>query len=95
MQEHVERVLSKVADENIEIICADGTKSLPEQAPFDTILDSAGGPKVPEPLKQQLAVRGRPQSRFTVMATDTAMVGAGGTVTGTAGADHAGCGAPR
>jgi protein-L-isoaspartate(D-aspartate) O-methyltransferase len=44
---------------NVEIICADGTKGSPEQAPFDAILVSAGGPKVPETLKQQLAIGGR------------------------------------
>jgi protein-L-isoaspartate(D-aspartate) O-methyltransferase len=44
---------------NVEIICADGTKGLPEQEPFNAILVSAGGPKVPETLKQQLAVGGR------------------------------------
>ncbi len=44
---------------NAEIIFADGTKGLPEQAPFDAILVSAGGPKVPEALKQQLAIGGR------------------------------------
>jgi protein-L-isoaspartate(D-aspartate) O-methyltransferase len=45
--------------DNIEIICADGTKGLPEQAPFEAILVSAGGPRVPETLKQQLAIGGR------------------------------------
>ncbi|HEY8299437.1 MAG TPA: erythromycin esterase family protein, partial [Methyloceanibacter sp.] len=44
---------------NAKIIFADGTKGLPEQAPFDAILVSAGGPKVPETLKQQLAIGGR------------------------------------
>src|SRR4029450_3718386 len=44
---------------NFEIICADGTKGLPEQAPFDAILVSAGGPRAPETLKQQLAIGGR------------------------------------
>ncbi len=44
---------------NAKIIFADGTKGLPEQAPFDAILVSAGGPKVPETLKQQLTVGGR------------------------------------
>jgi protein-L-isoaspartate(D-aspartate) O-methyltransferase len=43
---------------NVEIICADGTKGLPEQAPFNAILVSAGGPKVPGTLKQQLAIGG-------------------------------------
>jgi protein-L-isoaspartate(D-aspartate) O-methyltransferase len=44
---------------NIEIICADGTRGLPEQVPFDAILVSAGGPRVPDTLKQQLAIGGR------------------------------------
>jgi protein-L-isoaspartate(D-aspartate) O-methyltransferase len=44
---------------NIEVICADGTKGLPDQAPFNAILVSAGGPRVPESLKQQLAIGGR------------------------------------
>jgi protein-L-isoaspartate(D-aspartate) O-methyltransferase len=45
--------------DNVEILCADGTKGLPEHAPFDAIIVSAGGPKVPEALKRQLAVGGR------------------------------------
>ncbi|MDX2317559.1 MAG: protein-L-isoaspartate(D-aspartate) O-methyltransferase [Hyphomicrobiaceae bacterium] len=45
--------------DNLEIIHADGTKGLPEHAPFNAIVVSAGGPKVPEALKRQLAVDGR------------------------------------
>jgi len=37
----------------------DGSKGWSDEAPFDAILVSAGAPKVPEPLKQQLAVGGR------------------------------------
>jgi protein-L-isoaspartate(D-aspartate) O-methyltransferase len=51
--------LRRLGYTNAEIICADGTKGLPEQAPFDAILVSAGGPKVPETLKRQLAIGGR------------------------------------
>ncbi len=50
---------AKLGYDNIEIICADGTKGLPAHAPFDAIIVSAGGPKVPEALKQQLAIGGR------------------------------------
>ena len=32
---------------------------LPDKAPFNAIIVSAGGPKVPETLKQQLAIGGR------------------------------------
>ncbi len=45
--------------DNAEIICADGTKGLPEHAPFNAIVVSAGGPRVPEALKRQLAIGGR------------------------------------
>ncbi len=45
--------------DNVEIICADGTKGWPDEAPFDAIIVSAGGPKVPEALKRQLAIGGR------------------------------------
>ncbi|HEY6670662.1 MAG TPA: protein-L-isoaspartate(D-aspartate) O-methyltransferase, partial [Methyloceanibacter sp.] len=51
--------LKALGYDNVEVICADGTKGLPDQAPFDAILVSAGGPKVPETLKQQLAIGGR------------------------------------
>ena len=34
-------------------------RACPTQAPFDAILVSAGGPKVPEALKRQLAIGGR------------------------------------
>ena len=51
--------LEALGYDNAKIIFADGTKGLPEQTPFDAILVSAGGPKVPEPLKQQLAIGGR------------------------------------
>jgi protein-L-isoaspartate(D-aspartate) O-methyltransferase len=53
------RRLKALGYSNVEIICADGTKGLPEQAPFDAILVSAGGPHVPETLKQQLRIGGR------------------------------------
>ncbi len=51
--------VARLGYNNAEIICADGTKGLPEHAPFDAIIVSAGGPKVPEPLKNQLAIGGR------------------------------------
>ena len=51
--------IARLGYANAKIIFADGTKGLPEQAPFDAILVSAGGPKVPETLKQQLAIGGR------------------------------------
>ena len=51
--------LKRLGYANAEIIVADGTKGLPEEAPFQAIIVSAGGPHVPEALKQQLALSGR------------------------------------
>jgi len=44
---------------NVDIHIGDGTLGLAEEAPFDAILVSAGGPQVPASLKDQLAVGGR------------------------------------
>ncbi|WP_117194284.1 protein-L-isoaspartate(D-aspartate) O-methyltransferase [Rhizobium terrae] len=44
---------------NVEVLAGDGTRGLPEQAPFDAILVAAGGPVVPEALKEQLVIGGR------------------------------------
>ena len=51
--------LKRLGYANAEIICADGTKGLPEEAPFQAIIVSAGGPHVPDALKRQLAIGGR------------------------------------
>jgi len=43
---------------NIKVIHADGTKGLPEEAPFDRVLVSAAAHKIPEKLIDQLKVGG-------------------------------------
>jgi protein-L-isoaspartate(D-aspartate) O-methyltransferase len=42
-----------------KIIFGDGYKGLPEEAPFDAILVTAGAPEVPKPLMAQLKIGGR------------------------------------
>ena len=44
---------------NVEILTGDGTEGCPGAAPFDVIIVSAGGPAIPLPLREQLAVGGR------------------------------------
>jgi protein-L-isoaspartate(D-aspartate) O-methyltransferase len=44
---------------NVDVRIGDGTLGLAEDAPFDAILVSAGGPEVPEALKAQLEIGGR------------------------------------
>jgi protein-L-isoaspartate(D-aspartate) O-methyltransferase len=51
--------LQRLGYGNVEIICADGTKGWADEAPYQAIIVSAGGPRVPEALKQQLAPGGR------------------------------------
>jgi len=51
--------LKRLGYNNVEILCADGTLGYPQQSPFNAILVSAGGPKIPDTLKQQLTVGGR------------------------------------
>ena len=44
---------------NVEVLARDGSPGLPEHAPYDGVLVTAGAPRVPEPLKDQLAEGGR------------------------------------
>ena len=44
---------------NVELKTGDGSEGWPDQAPFDAIIVSAGAPKIPQPLKIQLAIGGR------------------------------------
>jgi protein-L-isoaspartate(D-aspartate) O-methyltransferase len=56
---HAAATLADLNYKNVEVIHADGTLGLPEQAPFDAIVVTAGGPDVPESLKKQLKIGGR------------------------------------
>ena len=53
------QTLQKLGYRNVIIRVADGTLGWPEEAPFDGILITAGTPLVPQPLVDQLAMRGR------------------------------------
>ena len=59
--------LKRLGYSNVEVICGDGYRGLPEQAPFDVIIVAAAPDHVPEPLVKQLAPGGRmviPVGRF-------------------------------
>lgn len=51
--------LIKAGYDNVHVKCDDGTRGWVEEAPFDAILVSAGGPKIPNSLKKQLRIGGR------------------------------------
>lgn len=44
---------------SVKLKLDDGTMGWPEEAPFDRIIVTAGGPSIPEPLVDQLADNGR------------------------------------
>ena len=44
---------------NVEVLHGDGSLGWPEHAPYDGIIVTAGGPHMPLPLRDQLAVGGR------------------------------------
>jgi protein-L-isoaspartate(D-aspartate) O-methyltransferase len=51
--------MSALGYDNVRVVAGDGTLGWPENAPFDAIAVAAGGPEVPRPLLDQLAVGGR------------------------------------
>jgi protein-L-isoaspartate(D-aspartate) O-methyltransferase len=59
LQDGARKVLDELGYANVEFAVGDGTMGLPEYAPYEGILVTAGAPRVPEALKAQLAERGR------------------------------------
>lgn len=65
----VERIphLARMAEENlkktdcgkVKVILGDGSRGLPDEAPYDRIYVTAGAPEVPKPLLEQLKKGGR------------------------------------
>jgi protein-L-isoaspartate(D-aspartate) O-methyltransferase len=53
------RRLAELGYTNVHVRQANGTLGWPEHAPFDVIIVTAGGPRVPRPLLEQLAAGGR------------------------------------
>ncbi|HVN38312.1 MAG TPA: protein-L-isoaspartate(D-aspartate) O-methyltransferase [Myxococcota bacterium] len=52
------RALDRLGIDNVLVYWGDGTRGRPSDAPFDRIVVTAGGPQVPTPLLEQLAVGG-------------------------------------
>ncbi len=52
------RALSRMGASNVTVYLGDGTQGRPEQAPYDRIIVTAGGPEVPQTLLEQLAIGG-------------------------------------
>ncbi len=52
-------LLAELNYDNVTVIMGDGTKGCPSRAPFDGIVVTAGGPEVPQSLRDQLKISGR------------------------------------
>ncbi len=57
--EAARRNLAAAGCHNVRVHLGDGSLGWPEHAPYDAVLVSAGGPSVPAPLREQMAVGGR------------------------------------
>ncbi|MGH2626725.1 MAG: protein-L-isoaspartate(D-aspartate) O-methyltransferase [Anaerolineales bacterium] len=51
--------LQELGADNVAVLARDGSGGLPEHAPYDGVIVTAGAPRVPEPLKEQLSDGGR------------------------------------
>jgi len=59
LAERARATLEALGYDNVWVRVGNGTLGWPDQAPFDRIIVTAGGPTVPPPLVQQLADGGR------------------------------------
>jgi protein-L-isoaspartate(D-aspartate) O-methyltransferase len=59
LAEKAAATLADLGYQNVHILHGDGTKGWPMHAPYDGIIVAAGGPKIPESLKDQLKIGGR------------------------------------
>ena len=52
-------VYRELGYDNIKVVVGDGTEGVAGEAPFDAIIATASGPRVPDVFKQQVAIGGR------------------------------------
>ncbi len=59
LAEYAKRNLSRAGyADRVTVVVGDGSKGLPEYAPYDRIIVTAAAPRIPEPLVEQLKVGG-------------------------------------
>jgi protein-L-isoaspartate(D-aspartate) O-methyltransferase len=59
LAERARMILQEYKIENVHVHTGDGSKGLPEFAPFDAIIVTAAAPQTPQPLLNQLKIGGR------------------------------------
>jgi protein-L-isoaspartate(D-aspartate) O-methyltransferase len=58
LADEARRIIVSLGYSNVDVVVGDGTLGLASRAPFDRILVTAGAPRVPEALTQQLSADG-------------------------------------
>ncbi len=58
LAEKARQILAELGYGNVHVVYGDGSRGLPEQAPFDKIVVAAGAPQAPPSLIAQLAEGG-------------------------------------
>jgi protein-L-isoaspartate(D-aspartate) O-methyltransferase len=59
LAERARQRLAELGYVNVHVLTGDGTLGWPEHAPYDAIIATAGGPRAPQALLDQLALGGR------------------------------------
>jgi protein-L-isoaspartate(D-aspartate) O-methyltransferase len=59
LAERARQLLADLGYANVHVLAGDGTLGWPEHAPYHAIVVTAGGPRVPQALLDQLAIGGR------------------------------------
>jgi protein-L-isoaspartate(D-aspartate) O-methyltransferase len=57
--ERAQETYDRLQIKNVHVLCADGYRGWPENAPFDGVIVTAAPERIPEPLLEQLKVGGR------------------------------------
>src|SRR5512138_2533072 len=58
LAEKAATTLADLGYDNVHVLHGDGTRGWPAHAPYDAIIVAAGGPTIPESLKEQLKIGG-------------------------------------
>lgn len=59
LAEQARAALAEAGITNVRVVVGDGSQGLPEEAPFNGIIVTAGAPEVPQVLREQLEDEGR------------------------------------
>jgi len=58
LADEAREVFDELGYANIEVVVGDGTRGVPDEAPFEAIIATASGPEVPDSFRDQIAVDG-------------------------------------